>query len=116
MDVDADPPNAWQTQNAYFNATHTRVYEFKTLVLFTYHHVMSKMVWLAGMEIQTENTTDITFFCLFNPRFFVWDESGVNYNAIQHIYGEEYCNTWVRGCQFHFKSDVRKMANIHWDM
>ena len=23
MDVDADPPNAWQTQNAYFDATHT---------------------------------------------------------------------------------------------
>ena len=88
---------------------------------------MSKMIWLAGMEIRTENTTDITtFFCLFNEiltkvggkhdykfnlRCYVCDEAGANYNAIQHIYGEEYCNAKVCGCQFHFKSDGRKMAN-----
>ena len=92
-----------------------------------YHPAMSKMVWLAGMEIRTENTTDITtFFHLFNEiltkvsgkhdykfnlRCFVCDEAGANYNAIQNIYGEEYCNARVCGCQFHFKSDVRKMAN-----
>ena len=29
----------------------------------------------------------------------------------QNVYGEEFCNARVRGCQFHFKSDVRKMAN-----
>ena len=92
---------------------------------------MSKMTWLAGMEIWTENTADITFFCLFNeilsqvrgkqvykfnPRCFVCDEAGTNYNAIRHIYGEEYCNVNVHGCQFHFKSDARKINNVGIEM
>ena len=85
------------------------------------------MVWLASMEILTENTADITtIFCLFNenlsqvsgkqdykfnPRCFICNEVGGNYNAIRHIYGEEYCNVKVHGCQFHFKSDAREMVN-----
>ena len=88
---------------------------------------MSKIIWLAGLEIRTENTADITtIFQLFNeilsqvsgkqnykfnPRCFICDEVGANYNLIFIIYGEEYCNTKVCGCQFHFKSDARKMAN-----
>ena len=35
MDVDANPPNAWQTVNAYFDATHmsTWIQNFSTLHL-----------------------------------------------------------------------------------
>ena len=88
---------------------------------------MSKMIWLAEMEIHTKNTVDITtFFWLFNeifsqvsgkqdykfnPRCFVCNKLGANYNVIRHIYREEYCNAKVCGCQFHFKTDARKMAN-----
>ena len=106
MDIDVQPPNTWQTMNAYFDATYTHVYGFKTLALWTYHPAMSKVVWLASMEIRTENTQDITtFFCLFNeiltkvsgqegykfnPRCFVCDEAGANYNAIHDIYGKNF--------------------------
>ena len=76
------------------------------------------------MEIQTENTHDITqFFRLFNeivakekkvprykfnPRCFVCDEGGYNYNAFTEVYGEDFCNDHVKGCQWHFKNDVIK--------
>ena len=127
MNINAQPPNAWQIMNAYFDTTHTHVYGFKTLALSTYHPAMSKVVWLASMEVRTENTQDITtFFCLFNeiftkvsgqdgykfnPRCFVCDEAGANYNVMHNIYGEEFCNAQAQGCQFHFKSNVQKMAN-----
>ena len=51
MDIDVQPPNARQTQNAYFDVTHTCVYGFKTLAMWTYHPAMSKIVWLASMEV-----------------------------------------------------------------
>lgn len=79
------------------------------------------------MEIRTENTEDITKFFLFfneimekhtgkigikfNPRCIVCDESGANYAAIRAVYGEDFCNNCVKGCQWHFKNDVNKKAN-----
>ena len=79
------------------------------------------------MEIRTENTEDITKFFLFfneimekhtgkigikfNPHCFVCDESGANYAAIRAVYGEDFCNNCVKGCQWHFKNDVNKKAN-----
>ena len=44
----------------------------------------------------------------FNPRYFVCDEAGVNYKAITLVYGEEFAAQHVKGCQWHFKSDVQK--------
>ena len=85
---------------------------------------MKQILCLAGMEIQSENYKDIaTFFTLFNeilseisgipgykfnPRYFVCDEGGMNYKAIREVYGEQFVKHRVKGCQWHFKSDVMK--------
>ena len=47
----------------------------------------------------------------FNPRCFVCNESGANYVAITAVYGDDFYNNHIKGCQWHFKNDVNKKAN-----
>ena len=102
MDVDGEP-NILQMENAYFDATHTWVYGFKSLGLWLIHPAMKKILRLASMELRSENNKDIAlFFSLFNeklstvsgvpnhkfnPRDFVCDEAGANYKTITELYG-----------------------------
>ena len=76
------------------------------------------------MELHSENHTDVAIFLRlfnemlakitgipgykFNPCYFVCDEGGANYKAIHEVYGDQFVKTRVKGCQWHFKSDVRK--------
>ena len=122
MDVDGEH-NLLQLENAYFDATHTRVYGFKSLGLWLLHPAMKKMLRLASMEIRSENYRDIALFLTlfnemlatvknepgykFNPRYFICDEAGANYKAIAEVYGAKFAATRVKGCQWHFKSGVK---------
>ena len=121
MDQDG-PDNILQMENAYFDATHSRVHGFKTIGLWMVHPAMLQILHLASMELRSENYIEISrFFTLFNrvcshvkgesgykfnPRFFICDEGGANWKALHHIYGEQFTEARVRGCQWHFKSDV----------
>ena len=123
MDVNG-PEDGLQMENAYFDATHTRVHGFKSFTLWLIHGPMQEMICLASMEKKTENSNDIAiFFQLFNeilekvsgipnykfnPRCFLCDEGGVNYKAVKIVCGEDFCHDRVRGCQFHFKQQVQK--------
>ena len=116
-----------QKENAYFDATHTRVHRFKSFALWLIHGPMREMLRLASMEMRSENTNDISiFFTLFNevleqvsgikgykfnPRCFMCDEGGTNHRAVREVYGEEFCRDQVRGCQFHFKQQVQKQKH-----
>ena len=88
---------------------------------------MKQILRLTSMEIRSENHTDIALFLhlfneilsqvsgrtgyKFNPRYFVCDEGGANFKAIREVYGEEFVRQRVKGCQWHFKSNVRKHIN-----
>ena len=117
--------NLLQLENAYFNATHMRVCGFKTFGLWRIHPAMKQILCLASVEIRSENYVHISvFFQLFNrmlsevkgedvmfkPRYFVCDEGGTNYKAIHEVYGDKFCKERVKGCQWHFKSDIHKQA------
>ena len=99
VDMDqAGPENMLQMENAYFDATHSRVYGFKTFALWLVHPAMLQILRLASMEIRSENYVEISRFCQlfnqmlsqvtgtvgykFNPRFFVCDEGGANWKAL----------------------------------
>ena len=123
MDVNG-PSHGLQEENAYFDATHTRVHGFKTFVLLFHHSPMRKSICLATMEMRSENSTDIAIFFnlfnqilqeitgvegyMFNPRCFLCGEGGANYKAVQLVYGDEFCKSKVRGYQFHFKQSVHR--------
>ena len=81
MDVDGEP-NLLQLENAYFDATHTRVYGFKSLEMWLLHPAMRKMLRLASMEIRSENYRDIALFLtLFNEMLAtVKNEPGYRFN------------------------------------
>ena len=114
MDVEG-PENILQLENAYFDATHTRVYGFKTFAMWLIHPAMKQILRLASMELCSENYLDISLFlCLFNemlaeisnrpgykfnPRYFVCDEGGANYKAVWDVYGEDFVRHRVKGCQ-----------------
>ena len=129
MDINNPEVNPLQFENCYFDATHKRTQGFKSLGLWTFHPAMKKILHLASMEIRTENTHDIAQFFRFfneivakekkvpgykfNPRCFICDEGGYNYNVISDVYGEDFCNAHVKGCQWHFKNDViKKLTHI----
>ena len=117
-----------QKENAYFDATHTRVHRFKSFALWLIHGPVRKMLRLASMEMKSENTNDISiFFTLFNEvleqvsgikgyKFnlscFMCDERGTNYRAVREVHGEEFCRDQVRGCQFHFKQVQKRKHQI----
>ena len=125
MDIDGDD-NIMQTENAYFDATHSRVHGFKSFGLWVYHPSMWRILCLASMEIQSENSQDIAQFFklfnelvmkvlktegkMFNPRFFMCDKGGANHEAIRIVYSDEFAKTRVVGCQWHFKNDASRIA------
>ena len=100
MDINA-PENVLQLENAYFNATHTHIYGFKNLGLWMFHPSQQKVLYLACMDIRTENAMDTAkFFILFNeilqketgkegykfnPWYFMCDEESTNYCAIHQV-------------------------------
>ena len=105
MDSDEHAPNSLSGEYAYFDGMHSRVRGYKTLTLWVYHPGMCKVVLLAVMETESENTDMVTlFFNLFNqclqeltgnnsysftPYRFMVDEAGANSNAIQAVFGKE---------------------------
>ena len=100
------PENILQLENAYFDATHTRVYGFKTFTMWLIHPAMKQILKLASMELRSKNYIDISLFLhlfnemlaeisntpgyKFNPRYFVCNEGGANYRAVRQVYGEDF--------------------------
>ena len=113
MDIDGDE-NIMQTENAYFDTTHSRVHGFKSFGLWVYHPSMWCILHLASMEIRSKNSKDIAQFFklfnelvakvskpegkMFNPRTFMCDEGGANHKALRIVYSDEFAKTRVVGC------------------
>ena len=117
--------NSLSLEWAYMDGMHSRVRGYKTLTLWTYHPGMNKVMALAIMECQNENTQMIKHFlqtfnkCLqdytgiddykFDPYGIMCDEGGANMNAIEEVFGKEFmAHKRVVTCQWHFKSCARR--------
>ena len=103
----------------YLDGLHTRVKGYVTLALWTYHPGLRKVMRLASMECEHENTECITMFLdlfnkalqkkrgnsqnKFNPAGFMVDENGLNFNAIERVLGKDVADCTVT-CQWHFMS------------
>ena len=126
MDLDSHEKNVLQEENAYFDATHTRIHWFKSLGLWMYHPAMRKTLRLASMDIRSENSKDIAMFFhlineilekesgkpghTFNPRTFMCDEGSANYKAIEMEYRTDFIKERAVGCQWHFKNDMTRKS------
>ena len=114
--VTEEMSNDLQKENAFFDATHTHMYGFKSLGLWIKHPAMGETLHLASMEIWSENTKDIVNkLCSefkgeegykFNPEYFICDNGSANHKAICVVYSKAFVQNWVKGCIWHFKHDV----------
>ena len=118
-DPDEHAPNSLSVEYAYFDGMHSRVRGYKTLTLWVYHLGMCKVLMLAVMETESENTEMVTlFFNLFKECFkeltgdksynflpygFMVNEAGANFNTIQAVFGKEMLVHTVI-YQWHFKA------------
>lgn len=107
------------------DATHTRCRNFQTVTLWVYHPVMRKLMRLAMMDVEVENTENLTLFwqtfnCMlqkcsgnesytFNPYGFVADEHHANWRSIQAVFGMDVLQRVV-SCEFHYKQSVHRHA------
>ena len=120
--MDQNQPKGEQSilsfEHAYMDAMHNRVNGYKTLTLWMYHPGMQRVLNLAIMECERENTEMISLFLqkfnealadykqdphyTFNPYGIMCDENAANQLAIEKVYGKELL-TRVVPCQWHFK-------------
>ena len=127
MDIN-EPYNILQEENAYFDATHNKSSWLQILWLMDIpsHNASDDSIGQYGNAEWKHEWYLQLFLCswmkfwekllekknyMFNPRCFMCDEGGANYNAIKKVYGEEFCAERVHGCQFHFKNSVNQRSN-----
>lgn len=101
--MDRDGSGEMKNEFAHVDATHNRCRDFKTVTLWAYREISRKLVCLAIMEIESENTENLTMFWVvlnemlqevtgkpdykFNPTGFVADEHHVNWRSIDNVFG-----------------------------
>ena len=105
-------------EHAYMDAMHNRVNGYKTLTLWMYHPGMKRVLNLAIMECERENTEMVSLFLhkfnealadykqdpnyTFNPYSIMCDENVANQLAIEKVCGKDFLVRVVT-CQWHFK-------------
>ena len=122
-------PNTAEGQNstmneehAYLDGMHSQVRGYKSLSLWTYHPGMHRVIHLATMEAEREDTECITLFLSlfnqllssasgvpnykFNPCGLMCDEAGANFLAVEAALGTEILAKTV-SCQWHFQQSAK---------
>ena len=124
MDIEGNE-NVLQGEPAYFDGMHKRCEGWKTLTLWVYHPNPQRLYRLATMEVKGETSKSVALFWSifndmlseikkqpgykFNPKFWVTDEAGANFNGIKQVYGPGAQRTST--CQFHFSQCLRRLLN-----
>lgn len=125
IDMDRDGSGILNKEYAHVDAKHNRVRGFKSVTLWAYHPVLCKLVRLAVMDVEQENSENLTSFWTlfnemlqafsgisdykFNPTGFIADEHHANWTSIRNVFGAAVVNRMV-SCEFHFKQSVQRHA------
>ena len=123
--LDRSGTNIMNDEYVYVDAKHDRCRNFKTLTLWTVHKATQKLLCLATMEVEAENTENLILFWntlnemlqevtanptyTFNPIGFVVDENHANWVSIKKVFGEDTLKRVV-SCEFHYKQSVTRHA------
>jgi len=89
--MDRDKDNILSNEYAHIDATHTRCRGFKSLTLWTYHPVMRKLLRIAIMEVEKEDTENISkFWELLNE--ILIKVSGEKFKPVAFVADEHHAN------------------------
>ena len=125
LSMDRDHRKFLSEEYAFIDVKHNRCRGFKAITLWTYHPVMRKLIRLAIMDVEEENTDNLTNFWLifndmlrevsgddaylFNPTGFISDEHHANFHAIYRVFGNGGKDR-IRTCEFHYVQSVQRHA------
>jgi hypothetical protein len=125
IEMDRDSNGLLNGEYAYIDAKHDRCRGYKSLTLWVQHPVYRKLLTLAVMDVEAEDTANLTRFWqilnemlqevstrndyVFNPKGFVADENAANWRSIAAVFGEEKVKSVV-SCEFHYKQSVQRHA------
>ena len=117
MHYDPKSKNPLQQQVAFLDGLHSHVKNYITLTMWVYNPVTVGLFRLAVMEVESEDTMNITTFLrtfndtlhehsgnpdlVWHPSGFMTDKNGANKIAIGNVFGENMCKRSV-SCQWHF--------------
>ena len=105
----------------HFDGNEKRVNNMTTLSLFIYHLLIRKQVILATLNCEGKNKENAELFwgcweerlggknesTCFNPTGIILDVKGINWKAVENVYGKELFHRCY-SCEFHFKQSVNK--------
>lgn len=125
LSMNRDGQGILKEEFAFVDAKHDRCRHYKTVTLWTYHPVLRKVVQLAVMEVEEENTENLIQFwnllnemlqevsgehgMKFNPSGFIADEHHANWRSINAVFGESVLQRTF-SCEFHYKQSVQRHA------
>ena len=123
VEMDVQGTGFLREEFAFLDVKHDRCREYKTATLWTYHPSMRKLLRLAVMDNEAENTKNLTvLWCIFNnmlqeetgqadykfnPIGFIADEHHANFKAIKEVFGEVGAKK-IKTCEFHYKQSVER--------
>jgi len=125
LSMERDKGKFLSEEYAFVDVKHNRCPGFKAVTLWTYHPTMRKLIRLAIMDVEDENTDNLTNFWLifndmlqevsgddaymFNPNGFISDEHHANFQAIHRVFGNRGKDK-IRTCEFHYVQTVQRHA------
>jgi len=125
MSMDRDGQGLMSHEYAHVDAMHDRCRDYKTITLWAYHDISRKLVCIAVMDVEQENTENLTIFWnllnemlqnlsgkpdyMFNPSGYVADEHHANWRSIYMVFGRSGTDRTV-SCEFHFRQSVHRQA------
>ena len=118
--------NVMVYERTYIDAMHSHINGYTIITMWTYHLGMKKVMRLASMEAEKEDTESLATFlrlfnealskvlgqeCFkFNPYGIMSNENSTNLNAIEQVFGTVYMGKTVT-CQWHFRQCARKQLS-----
>ena len=127
FELDESGPNLlFNKRPVFLDTMHKRVEGWKTITLWVQHPLTRKIVPLAIMDSEAEDSYMLTLFLIllnkaisqrkgfdkereyrFNPKNIMCDFAGANRNAVGLALGKHKVNC-VIGCQWHFDNEAKK--------
>ena len=128
--------NSLQEELCFFDGAHSRVQGFVALAAWVLHPSMRQLFRLASMEVASESTRTVQLFwkifneCIqivkkevekakeidptyqFNPKGFMCDESGANFQGMKEVFGAETVTHKIKTCQWHFLHQAAQKSKL----
>lgn len=124
IDMEKECDHFMAKEYCFFDGNHKRCRGFVTLGCYVYHPLLQKIIRLASMEVNVEDSEAIQIFWIlfnevtaeykgdlsykFNPLGWCADEAGSNWEGIFRVFGD--VRNRIASCVFHYRQSVNRFS------